>query len=236
LAVNLALALRRQKQRVLLIDANCMRSDVATLLRLQTYSDLGEVTEGRRTLRQLLVEGPLGIQIIPSLGGHDGSLGARVLQLVRHLDSVACQFDWMLIDAGCCPLSAELLWPTSDQAVVVGGADFVAVTAVYGLIKSMHRKRAISQVATVISRSRSREHAEQARQRLTESCRRFLQLELPVWEPIPECAEVQSAENAGRPVLCSHPTSHAVQAITRISQQLASPKCAPDDLSSMPVA
>lgn len=236
LVVNLAMAMRKQRKRVLIVDANPARGDIATMLRLNASSDLDDVTEGRQSLRQVLLEGPLGVQVVPGGGVRDGAVGAKVLQLVRQLDAVSHHFDWIFIDAGCCSAMAEFLWPTSDRAIVVGTPDFVSITDAYALIKSMCRKRVAAQVAAVINRGRDVQATEEAWQRLSESCRRFLQLELVALDGIPECPSVREAVDSGRPVLCSHPRSHAVQAIHSVAEQIASVDIALTDFNSMSFA
>lgn len=223
LTVNLAVAMRQRKQRVLVVDANPMRGDVATLLRLDVGSRFPQ-SEARhpRPLQQTMLEGPLGVQVLPGFGSEDGAIGAKTLLLLRKLDAVAGQFDQILIDAGCCPTTAELLWPTSDQVLVVGTADFVAITDAYAMIKMMSRKQALSSLATVINRTPDPQHALDAQRRLGESCRRFLDFEPHEAAGVPECPAVRHAERTGRPVLCTHPNSPAAQAIEHITDQLAS--------------
>lgn len=236
LTVNLAVAMRRRKQRVLVVDANPMRGDVATLLRLDVSSRFAQFTDSHRPVQQTMLDGPLGVQVLPSFGSEDGAIGARVLQLLRNLDSVAAQFDRVLIDAGCCPTTAELLWPTSDQVIFVGMADFVAITDAYAMIKMMSRKRALSSLATVINRAPDTAHAVDAQRRLSESCRRFLDLEPLELAGVPECSAVRQAESTGRPVLCTHPGSPAVQAVEQITDQLASTNVEVNDFNSVSFA
>lgn len=237
LLINLAVALRKQEQRVLVVDANPSRGDVATLLRLSVASDLEDVIEGRHAIRQILLGGPMGIEVLPSFGARDGAVGAKVLQLIRQLDLVAHTFDWILIDAGCCPATAELLWPTSDQAIVVTTTDYVAITDAYALIKAMHRKRAASNVASIINRATPEQPAHDAQRRLIESCRRFLRLDLAVLAGVPACEHIADAANtSGRPAICSQPHSPAMQAIGKVADQLASVDMGTNNFNPVPLA
>ena len=235
LVINLAIALRRHDARVLVVDANPTRGDVATLLRLNAESDLDDVINGRNALQQVMQSGPNGIQVIPSVGVYDGTVGAKVLQLVRHLDTVAHAFDWILIDAGCCPTTAEMLWSSSEQAIVISTTDYVAITDAYALIKAMTRKQAVSRVATIINRSRHEQQSADVQRRLAESCRRFLRLDVSLLDAIPDCTDIADAANAGRPVVCSHPLSPSAKAIVSVADQLTSVDVATNDLNPLAV-
>src|SRR5262245_3851618 len=62
-AVYLAAALAREGQRVVLVDANLAGPSVAGLCGLDEPSGVSDVLAGRRTVHEVLVRGPLGMQV-----------------------------------------------------------------------------------------------------------------------------------------------------------------------------
>ncbi len=222
LAINLAVALHSHCERILLVDANEQRGDVAAMCRLRGRQDLDDALMGRSSLQQVMQTGPAGIQVAPRFGLRDGHAVSRLNQLDRHLESVAHRFDFMLIDAGCSPAVAEMLWPVATQAIIVTTTDAVAVLDAYALMKSQSRKNALTQVASVVNRSACDAVAVDVHRRLSESCRRFLQLDLEPLGTVPTDVHLTDAAASGRPVVSWQPGVASSVAMAQIAQRLTS--------------
>src|SRR5688572_11623290 len=69
IAVNLALALAQEGQSVLLMDADLGMANVDVMLNIRPQYDLYHVITGEKTLDEVLIEGPLGLGIIPAASG-----------------------------------------------------------------------------------------------------------------------------------------------------------------------
>ena len=67
LAVNLSVALSRRGNRVVLVDADLYRADVATLCGLEERGNVADVLSARRDIHEVLQRGPAGIQVVPGL-------------------------------------------------------------------------------------------------------------------------------------------------------------------------
>ncbi|MEX0615060.1 MAG: P-loop NTPase, partial [Methylophaga sp.] len=64
--VNLGVALASQGKQVVLLDADLGLANIDVMLGLHPQFNLLHVLEGTKTLREILVEGPAGMQIIPA--------------------------------------------------------------------------------------------------------------------------------------------------------------------------
>src|SRR5262245_12233773 len=64
LAVNLATALAQDAHRVVLIDADLYRADVASHCNLPHGLNIADVLAGRRNIHEVLQLGPAGMQIL----------------------------------------------------------------------------------------------------------------------------------------------------------------------------
>ena len=69
LAVNLGIALAEQQRRVMLFDADLGLANVDVLLGVHSQYNLSHVLAGERTLDEVIVEGPQGLQIVPAASG-----------------------------------------------------------------------------------------------------------------------------------------------------------------------
>ena len=65
IAVNLAVALARQGQRVVLVDADFTRPEIASLCGLKPRYTTGDVLSGRREIHEVLLAGPASVQVLP---------------------------------------------------------------------------------------------------------------------------------------------------------------------------
>ena len=231
LSINIAVALRKYSERVLLVDTNDHRGDVAAMCRLRGRQDLDDVLVGRGSLQQVMLAGPAGIQVVPRFGLRDGHATSRLSQLDRHLESAAHRFDFIVMDAGCSPTVAELVWPIADRAIVVTTTDAVAVMDAYALIKSQARKNILPEVACLVNRAPSERAGADVHRRLAESCRRFLQVHLESLGGVPDDLHLTDSAAAGRAVVSWQPSVASSVAIAGAAEKLASMIMTPEYLN-----
>ena len=69
ISVNLAASLSLAGQRVMLMDADLGLANVDVLLGLEPHFDLQHVISGEKSLDEIIVQGPLGIHVVPASSG-----------------------------------------------------------------------------------------------------------------------------------------------------------------------
>ena len=69
IATNLAMLFRKYKKRVLLIDLDLGLANVDILLGLHPEYTLQDVIEGRKEMKDIVLQGPEGIMIVPGSSG-----------------------------------------------------------------------------------------------------------------------------------------------------------------------
>ena len=78
--VNVALSLARLGYRVGLIDADFGLGNVDVMLGLTPENHIGHLLAGEKTLAEIVIRGPLGVEVIPASSGlavdHVDDLGA----------------------------------------------------------------------------------------------------------------------------------------------------------------
>ena len=218
LAINLAVALRRYADRVLLIDAHRERSDVAAYCQIRCEHNVGPDYAGRISQGQLLEKGPGGIHVLPRYSVHAGG-NIRTGHLPRYLANLGPQFDLVIIDAGCCASDIDLWWPQADQCILVTTTDAIAVTNAYATIKAQCQVGIAPSLGVVANRCRKGE--PDVLQRLSDSCQRFLDLEVRRLGEIPDDDRWRECMANGRPVVASSPGRGSSAAVTSIAQRVA---------------
>src|SRR5581483_5129664 len=121
--VNLAVSLARLRHRVVVLDADFGLGNVDVLLGLAPDAHLGHVLSGDKSMREVMVEGPEGIRIIPASSGLRELTGLTPThwdRLASGLHSLGDDFDFLLIDtaAGIADNVIDLL-ETTDRVLIV---------------------------------------------------------------------------------------------------------------------
>jgi len=154
---NVAVSLAKQGKKVLIIDADLGLANVDVVLGLSPEYNLNHFFSGERTLKEVMVEGPHGIKVLPAGSGVqeftrlDGQLKMR---LIDSLDALEEQFDVVLIDTEA-GISDNVTYfnVAAQDILVVTTPEPTAITDAYALMKLLstqyHQKRFLLAVNSV---------------------------------------------------------------------------------------
>lgn len=191
IAVQVATALSREAQRVVLIDADPFGADIASRCEYSTALGIGDVLAGRKTIHEVLQLGPSGMQILAGAANQqirDSLNGRAIGRLLKQMRSLGPHADWLLVDAGNQPSEmAAQLWSAADRLLVVTSPDAVAVMDTYALIKTLLSRQSLKQSpALVVNQAADEATAADVHRRIDQSCRRFLgvAIEFAGWLPM----------------------------------------------------
>ncbi len=144
IVVNLGLALTRLGQRVLLLDADLGLANLDILIGLTPLYTIADVFSGHKTLAEVIMAGPEGMQILPAASGvmESAELNqAQKLFLLGELDNLSENFDYLLVDTGA-GISANVLYFNlgAQERIVVADHEPTSVVDAYALIKVLATK------------------------------------------------------------------------------------------------
>lgn len=154
---NVAVSLAKQGKKVLIIDADLGLANVDVVLGLSPEYNLNHFFSGERTLKEVMVEGPYGIKVLPAGSGVqeftrlDGQLKMR---LIDSLDALEEQFDVVLIDTEA-GISDNVTYfnVAAQDILIVTTPEPTAITDAYALMKLLstqyHQKRFLLAVNSV---------------------------------------------------------------------------------------
>lgn len=220
IALNLAVSAQYQGQRVLLIDADPVRGDLATICDLAADFGLEDVLQSRRDWSSVMVVGPAGISLVSRVGDFtsDPQPGVpQASQLTRKLDSGLAGFDLIVIDAGGWVPNGETC-PQSDELLLVMTPDHVALKNAYRILKERASEQK-SLPTVVVNQVRDQQTANDAIARLSKSCDRFLGTTLSTLPMIAEHELLHSTLGPSRPVACVDPNASAARTLAQIAKQ-----------------
>lgn len=227
LAVNLAFALARQGQRVLLVDGDLGLANVDVLLGLEVQANVRDILDwGADPLATVVSLHPC-LGILPASSGvpEMANLGPEEQQeLEGILKVIAAPYDLVLVDTGA-GLGPAVLWfnRLADHSLVVVTPDPTSLTDAYALIKVLLQQHRCHRFLVVVNHTQGEEEARQTFGALARAAERFLGLALEYLGALPADPAVKQAVRSQVPFLTQFPQSKASQAVEKLAARLLLP-------------
>ncbi|MAT81780.1 MAG: hypothetical protein CMJ29_09060 [Phycisphaerae bacterium] len=222
--VNLATSLAQQGLRTVVLDADLGTANADVLCGLDPRETLDSVINGQRSLRDIMLTGPGGFELIPgtSSGGDLASLSETGRnQLLSQLAQLESEVDVLLIDvaAGVGP-DVMGFATAADALMVVAMPEPTSITDAYAFIKKVRRRSPGCTPDLLINAADSDEEAREVHRRMDRACREFLDFGLPLAGIIPRDDAVRRAVRARLPYVMTEPSSPPSRAIRRLAERL----------------
>jgi flagellar biosynthesis protein FlhG len=223
IALNLAIALARLEASTCLVDANLGLGNIDLLCGLNGYWNLSHVVSGARNVRDIVLAGPEGINVIPGASGltelADCPASAQA-DLFRQLTDFEETHDFLVIDTGAGihrPVREFL--DACDLVLVVTTPEPTSIADAYALIKTLSGSD-IPHLEVLVNQSDSAPQAHQVAERIQQTSRMFLHLEVESAGFVPKDPQVPAAVVRRRPFLIESPQSPASLAIQQLADRL----------------
>jgi len=223
--VNLGLALAQMGQKVLLIDADLGLANLDILLGLSPRFTIHDLLSLRRSLSEVMVEGPEGIKILPASSGIPELADLDKHQkmfLLSELDDYSENIDVVLIDTGA-GISRNVLFfnIAAQERIVVANNEPTSITDAYALIKvlaSQHGENHYRLLVNGLTKPQDGEMVYRTMLRVTERFLGGISLEylgvIPYDEAIPKAVLKQ------QPVLTLFPRARVSRSFNSLAKRL----------------
>tara|TARA_R110000787_G_scaffold188679_7_gene300403 strand:+ start:8387 stop:9271 length:885 start_codon:yes stop_codon:yes gene_type:complete len=221
LSVNLALALRMLNLEVMLLDADLGLANVDVLLGLQPAFNLSHVLSGQCTLEETMVEGPMGLMIVPAASGQRRMAGldpAEHVGLINAFSEIKRPLDVLIID-NAAGLSDSVLTfsQAAQEAIVVACNEPASLTDAYALIKLLSRDYGVSRINVVANMVRSAAEGREVYEKLRRVTERFLDVNLELLGSVPHDEMLKRAIRKQKAVVEAYPGSASGAAFRQIA-------------------
>ncbi len=179
---NLAMAMARLGNKVLIIDADLGLGNINVLLGLRPAYNLNDVFSGEKGLAEVIVNGPCGIRVIPAGSGTQKytSLSCEErLRLLNELDDLEEEFDTFIIDTES-GISDNVVYFTSaaQEIIVVVSPEPTSIADGYALIKLLATNHGERHFKVLINMAADGDEALKTFHRLSSVVGRFLDISL----------------------------------------------------------
>lgn len=224
-AVNMAIALQKSGNRVLLLDADLGLANVDVMLGLYATHNLSHVLSGEKRISEILIQGPAGVQIVPASSGvksmaelNDRQIG----HLIQAFSELNEEYDFLIVDTAA-GISAGVLsfLQAAHHVVVVVVDEPSSITDAYAMIKVLRRDYEVDQIWLVSNMVESANQGRQLFDKLNGVIERFLGHGINYLGAIPRDRQLTDANKQQRAVYDLSPGAKSSRAYSDLSQRVA---------------
>lgn len=224
IALNLAIALRQMGQSVCVLDANLGLGNIDLLCGLNGYWNLSHVISGARSLTDIVLEGPAGVQVIPGASGlldvADCSPIAQ-REIFSQLEQLERRHDYLILDTGTgIHRSVRQFVAAAEIVLVVTTPEPTAIADAYATLKALTAGRALGQPHILVNQADSPEQAREIIARVQQTARTFLHVTVASAGFIPRDPAIPASVVQRRPLLAHSPRCPAGRALEQLARRI----------------
>ena len=224
-SINLAAALAQTGQQVMLMDADLGLANVDVLLGLEPAFDLQHVISGEKSLDEIIVEGPLGIHVIPASSGVERMAELTSVEhasLISAFSDLKQPIDVLIVDTAAGIADGVVSFAKACQEVVVVVCDEpTSLTDAYALIKVLSMRHGIKQFQILANMVKDESQGLNLYEKLLNTTDRFLEVGLKYLGTVPFDEQLRRAVQSQKAVVEAYPRSPAAKALIKISEKIS---------------
>ena len=232
---NLAYALSKRGEKVLVVDADLGLNNIDILLGLAPKKHIGHLLSGEATVEDIILHEPADINILPAGDGLQELTQLppeKKILLMDELDRVSQGYDFLIFDTGA-GISNNVTYfcSAAHETILIATTEPTSLTDVYALMKTLHLKHAQKHFRMVINSVSSEREAQGVYSNLTAVTDRFLKdISVEYLGYILHDANVPKAVRQQKAFLELYPFSKFSVCINELSEKISKEK--PSPLSS----
>ncbi len=182
IVANLGIALRKMGKEVLIFDADLGLSNIDVLLSLAPKYSIDHVIRGEKSLKEIIVEGPAGIRVLPAGSGIQELTSLNEFQRLRILEEFENyneNIDIMLIDTSAgISENVSFFCSAVQEVIILTTPEPTSITDAYALIKILHNKYKEEKFSLVVNLIKNEDEAKLVYKRLAMVTEKFLRIDL----------------------------------------------------------
>ena len=223
-ALNFAILTAVLKKKTLLIDADTNLANIDILMGISPKYNLSHVLAGQKTCREILLEGPSGISILPAASGSiEQALdeGIASNSVIHDLNSLEEDYEVVILDTGAGVSRTVLDFVLiADTMVLVTTPEPTAITDAYAMVKLVTSERADMDVQILVNMAVNKREALEVFDKLSSVIGHFLSAEVHYLGFLPRDPMLERSVYTQEPLVKGYPKSPAAIQIKFISRKL----------------
>ncbi len=224
ITASLAMALRKLDKKVMIFDADLGLSNIDVVLNLATKYNIDHLFKGEKKLKDLIVEGPNGVKVLPASSGIQELTTLdefQRLRLIEEFEAYDDNMDYLLIDTSSgISENVAFFCMAAQEIVIITSAEPTALTDAYALIKVLFTKYQEKNFKVLVNNVKDKKEAIEVYNRLSTAAEKFLSISLDYIGFVPHDNVVPKSVCQQRAFLDAYPESSAARSLTEITKKL----------------
>ena len=223
-SANLGVSLAKLGLKTMLFDADLGLANLDILFGLRVKKNLSHVLAKECTLRDIIVEGPSGLKIIPAASGIRSMLSlseSECAGIIYAFSELEQELDIFLIDTAAGLSNSVLHFNRAAQKVIVIVCDEpTSITDAYALIKILNQNHQINRFKILTNMVSTSQQGEAVFQNLASVSDKFLDVHLEYMGMIPYDEQMKSASKNQKVITELYPNCPASKAFRALSKKI----------------
>ena len=226
IAANLAYLLAKHNKQTLILDADAGLANIDVILGINSRYNLSHMLSGEKSLKDVIIDGPGGIRILPSASGipemTDLSRGQK-LTLIDELSTLGNSLDFMMIDTGA-GISSNVMYfnMAAKEIIVVTTPEPTSMTDAYALIKVLYQRHSQRRFRLIVNMVKNAMEAKEIYTRLSNATDHFLNLTIEYLGHIVLDEKVREAVRLQTALVEVYPQCPAARCLAKIAEKISS--------------
>lgn len=222
-SVNLAVAMASEGKKVMVMDADLGLANVDIMLGLHPQFNLSHVISGERTLEEIIVTGPCGVQVVPASSGTQKMAELTPAQhagMIQAFSEIGQDLDVLLIDTAAGITDSVVSFIRAAQEVIVVVCDEPAsITDAYALIKLLNRDYGIQRFRVVSNMAHSMQEGRDLFNKMVRVTDKYLDVTLDFMGTVPYDEYLRKALQKQKAVVEAYPRSKSAMAFKNLAKR-----------------
>ncbi len=196
IALNMSLVLCSYGKKVILMDADMGMANIDIMLGIVPNYTIQHVVQGRKRLKDIVIDGPAGVKIIPGGSGINELANLNdneTSRLIQELGKVDGEYDYMIIDTGA-GISRNVIsfLLAADDVIIVTTAEPTSLTDAYGTVKTIIRQSYAGQIYLIVNKVTNNSEGIMVAEKFRIACNKFLATDIiPIGNVVSEPVVVE---------------------------------------------
>lgn len=184
LALNVSINLCARGRRVLLMDADMGMANIDIMLGLVPKYNIQHVVQGKKGIKDVIISGPEGLNIIPGSSGMVELANLPTSELKKimvELGKLDGEYDYLVIDTGA-GISQNVITflLAADDVIIITTPEPPALTDAYGVVKAIARESGGKHLYLVVNRVNDNAEGIMVADKFRLVCSKFLDLDIKI--------------------------------------------------------
>lgn len=226
LVANLALALQRRGEKVLVLDGDFGLANMNIIMGLDVKGTIYDVLTGNKAIEDIVLKTKTGVSLLPSSSGIFKMSNLSVADksiLMEKLEGLSIPFDYLLIDTGA-GINSDVMYlnAAASEVLVISTPEPTSIADAYALMKVMSREHNVKRFKLIVNMANNEKEGQVVYQNLLEVADRFLNISIEYLGCVEFDRKVSQCVVSRKLVLERYPDIPTCRSIESIAQSIQS--------------